>query len=114
MRSSIFWFLKHRFELEAHYIVYKKSEDDSILAAIDMRGVESCTIDGENTDEHLYELHTGTQGKSTKNKSCKFTLHLGGVVPRKYPLKASTRKETEMWVNAINQRYVFKIEIMKM
>ena len=107
MRSSIFDFW-NRFELEAHYIVYKKSEDDSILAAIDMRGVESCTIDGENTDEHLYELHTGTQGKSTKNKSCKFTLHLGGVVPRKYPLKASTRKETEMWVNAINQRYVFK------
>jgi len=72
------------FELEAHYIVYKKAADKPILAAIDMRGVDSCVISDE--------------------KSYRFTLNLGGVVPRKYPLRAKNSDDLNLWVDAINQR----------
>ena len=75
---------KRWFELDAHYIVYKKGEDEPVLAAIDVRGVDSCVV--ENSEEF------------------RFTLNLGGVVPRKYPLRASDQETLDMWVTAINKR----------
>ena len=55
-----------------------------MLAAIDVRGVDSCVV--ENSEEF------------------RFTLNLGGVVPRKYPLRASDQETLDMWVTAINKR----------
>ena len=36
---------KRWFELEAHYLVYKAKETGEILAAIDMRGVDSVVVE---------------------------------------------------------------------
>jgi hypothetical protein len=66
--------------------VYKKGAEEPILAAIDMRGVDSCVVEDE--------------------ESCKFILNLGGVVPQKYRLRATNSNDLIMWVEAINKRLI--------
>ena len=92
---------KRWFELEAHYLVYKTKETGEILAAIDMRGVDSVVI--EPLKDKRKDKDSGTDANQVA-ASTTFCLNLGGIVPRKYLLRADSVDTMREWVDAINER----------
>ena len=90
---------KRWFELEAHYLVYKTKETGEILAAIDMRGVDSVVI--EPLKDKRKDKDSGTDANQVA-ASTTFCLNLGGTCASTFFADGvDTMRE---WVDAINER----------
>ena len=78
-----------------------QDKETEVLAAIDMRGVDSVVI--EPLKDKRKDKDSGTDANQVA-ASTTFCLNLGGIVPRKYLLRADSVDTMREWVDAINER----------